>query len=142
MNTETVLFDEKQICTIAQKLAEKRKSCHIFTFEGPLGAGKTTLIKEMLFQAGVSQTVTSPTFTYLNVYENNAHELFYHFDLYRMGTLEEFLDAGFQEYLYAPNSWAIVEWPAIIMPLLKGKVCACTLDYNGISQREIQIQVT
>lgn len=124
-----IIFDESQLKEIAQQLVEKKKMCSIYAFTGPLGAGKTTLIKEMLRQCGVIEPVTSPTFTYMNVYENEQGERFYHFDLYRLGRLEEFLAAGFDEYLYQPKSWALIEWPAVIMPLLKEKVCLCELDY-------------
>lgn len=103
--------------------------CSVFTFTGTLGAGKTTLIGHLLQRCGVLEPITSPTFTYLNIYTNDKGEHFYHFDLYRMHSLAEFLDAGFDEYLYAPQSWAFIEWPEIVMPLLKHNVCDISLDY-------------
>ena len=92
----------------------------------------------MLKQKGVAQPVTSPTFTYVNVYENDNGQLFYHFDLYRIETLDAFIAAGFNEYLYAPNSWAFIEWPEVIMPLLTEAVCHCTIDYHD-QQRVLRI---
>lgn len=140
MEKRTIIFNELEVDDIAHQLVEHMKKCQIFTFTGPLGAGKTTLIARMLAQAGVTQTVTSPTFTYVNVYENNQGQLFYHFDLYRITSLNDFLAAGFDEYLYNPNSWTFIEWPAVIMPLLKEKVCLCEIDYYD-NQRKITLQI-
>lgn len=138
MKTQTIIFNESEIGSVAQKLLALMPQCSIFTFTGPLGAGKTTLIREMLMQSGVTQPITSPTFTYLNVYENNKNQIFYHFDLYRIATMQDFLAAGFDEYLYAPGSWTFIEWPAVIMPLLKEKVCLCELAYYD-KQRTLTI---
>ena len=104
--------------------------CRIFTFTGPLGAGKTSLIRQMLMQKGVEQLVSSPTFTYVNLYENDKGQLFYHFDLYRIDSMDSFYRAGFNEYLYAPHSWAFIEWPEVIMPLLGQSVCHCQIEYH------------
>src|ERR1700733_37171 len=139
MNEKIIIFDEQEIPAIARQLTNLLPTCKIFAFTGPLGAGKTTLIAQMLAHCGVKQAVTSPTFTYVNVYENDAGQLFYHFDLYRIEQLQDFLHAGFDEYLDAANSWALVKWPQIIMPLLKEKVCFVELDYSD-HKRKIKIQ--
>ena len=135
--TDQIFFDEASINKVVLRLIALMNQLQVFTFTGPLGVGKTTLIKEILKECNVSQTVTSPTFTYLNVYENDKNQLFYHFDLYRINSLDEFLAAGFEEYLYAPNSWTFIEWPAIIMPLLKEKVCHCELEYVNDTRKII-----
>lgn len=103
--------------------------CTVFTFIGSLGAGKTTLVQHLLRRCGVQDVITSPTFTYVNAYKNVQGQTFYHFDLYRLSSLNDFLDAGFDEYLYAPDSWAFIEWPEIVMPLLTHKVCHSSIDY-------------
>ena len=128
MKTKFV-YNQHEIEVVAKKLVNLMDVCQVFTLSGPLGAGKTSLIQAILAQRGVTVPVSSPTFTYLNVYENNANQLFYHFDLYRLTSLDEFLQAGFDEYLYAPNSWTFIEWPEVIMPLLQKKVCFCELAY-------------
>ncbi len=139
MKEETIIFNESDMCQVVDRLQDIMAHCSIFTFDGPLGAGKTTLIRELLKKCGVKELVTSPTFTYLNMYENDQGQLFYHFDLYRLGNLEEFLAAGFNEYLYASGSWVFIEWSAIILPLLKEKVCFCALEYHG-QARKIEIK--
>jgi len=107
----------------------------LYTFTGPLGAGKTTLIGALLAQWGVAEPVVSPTFSLLNIYTNAQGERFYHFDLYRLGGLEEFVALGFHEYLYAPSAWCLIEWPESIEPLLKGRVCRVSLDYGDHNER-------
>ncbi|MGB8366928.1 MAG: tRNA (adenosine(37)-N6)-threonylcarbamoyltransferase complex ATPase subunit type 1 TsaE [Candidatus Babeliales bacterium] len=132
-------FDERsQIIALLKQLLSQ---CHVMTFTGDLGAGKTTIIRELLRACGVTQPITSPTFTYLNVYKNEKEEYFYHFDLYRIHSLEEFQQLGFDEYLCQPNSWAFIEWPSIIMPLLDHSVCHIKIDHQQeYDKRLLQIQ--
>ncbi len=127
--TKTVNFTLQDIDRLVEQLRKRMASCQIITFTGPLGAGKTTVIKHLLRACGVTQTVTSPTFTYVNCYQNDQRQRFCHFDLYRIESLEQFLQAGFDEYLYVPNSWCFIEWPAPIMAFLKQGVCHVTLSY-------------
>ncbi len=130
MKKNQITYSLNELLSIAKLLKEQLKNHEVITFAGPLGAGKTTLIKELLRQCGISQTVTSPTFTYLNQYENSAGQMFYHFDLYRVASLDEFCASGFDEYLYEPESYALIEWPEHIMSLLTHHVCHVQLDYH------------
>lgn len=100
----------------------------IFAFEGTLGAGKTTLIRALLRSCGVTDVITSPTFTYVNVYHDAQGHTIYHFDLYRIETVHDFLVAGFDEYLSAPHSISFIEWPEVISPLLRD-ACLVKIDY-------------
>ena len=111
------------------------QKCNIFTFKGPLGAGKTTLIKNILRECGVKEVVTSPTFSYVNSYKNSDGKTFYHFDLYRLDSLESFLSLGFDEYLYEKNSFCFIEWPEIIKSILKNSdlnklTCSAVLTFD------------
>ncbi len=106
------------------------------TFTGSLGAGKTTLIQELLRQCGIQERVTSPTFAYFNQYRSQE-KTFFHFDLYRINSLNDFCAAGFDEYLSMPQSYTLIEWPEHIMPLLKEKVCHVYLDYHKDSKKRI-----
>ena len=115
--------------------------CAVFTFTGPLGAGKTTLVKGLLKRCGVHNIVTSPTFTYFITYHNDINQTFYHFDLYRLKSMGEFRDAGFDEYLYQSSSWAFVEWPQIIMPLLTHQVCHVEIDYYSEFERTLRYEI-
>lgn len=127
---ETVIYGLHEVPLVAQQLAKKLKKCHVMTFTGSLGAGKTTLIRELLRQLGIQEPVTSPTFNYVNVYTTKEGQKFYHFDLYRIASLDDFCAAGFDEYLYQSNSWALIEWPEPIMSLLTHDVCHVDIDYS------------
>ena len=130
MIEKTIVYSEQDIEKIAQQLVDLLQQCKVMTFSGPLGAGKTTMIRMLLRLCGIAQPITSPTFTYLNQYENERSQTFYHFDLYRLANLDEFLQAGFDEYLHQPDSWTLIEWPEIVMPLLTHDVCHANIDYH------------
>jgi len=141
LHTEKIIYAEPEVAHIASLLARQLPACKIVTFEGPLGAGKTTLVRELLQQCGVTGEITSPTFTYMNVYKNNKGETFYHFDLYRIKTVDEFIAAGFDEYLYQPQSWVFIEWPSVIMPLLTHDACHISIDYaNDLHKRMLTMR--
>lgn len=128
-------LDEHDV--IIQELKKLMSNVQIFAFSGPLGAGKTTTIKALLRSCGVTGTITSPTFTYVNEYKNSQNEHFYHFDLYRISNVEEFQAQGFDEYLYQPNSWAFIEWPEVIEPLLTHHVCSVFFDYHNDPDKRV-----
>lgn len=141
MKNETFVFGIHEIEKTALYLNRYKENCRIFTFTGSLGAGKTTLVQALLRASDVREVITSPTFTYVNAYKNEIGQKFYHFDLYRLTTLQEFVDLGFEEYLYQPESWAFIEWPEIILPLLDHEVCHVTLEYLDELSREITIHI-
>jgi len=122
---------------VIQELKNAMQRYQVFAIRGPLGAGKTTTIKALLRSCGVTGTITSPTFTYVNEYANDQSEYFYHFDLYRIGTVQEFQSQGFDEYLYQPHSWAFIEWPEVIQPLLTRNVCSVSFDYHDDPDKRI-----
>lgn len=136
MKTEKKIVSLADIPTITTELKSILPECAVITFTGPLGAGKTTLVRTLLQELGVQGPITSPTFTYLNQYENQQGQTFYHFDCYRLTSLNDFLAAGFDEFLYQPNSWTFIEWPDIVLPLLTHHVCHVAIDYHN-SQRSI-----
>lgn len=88
----------------------------IILFEGEMGAGKTTLIKEIINQMGSSDETSSPTFSIVNEYETQMGRVF-HFDLYRIKSEEEALDFGVEEYFYS-GDFCFIEWPGKIENLI------------------------
>lgn len=140
MNKKIFIVSEKELDAVVDYLFDLMKNIHIFAFVGALGAGKTTLIRELLKRWGIEQKITSPTFGYLNIYENNVGHRFYHFDLYRLNTVEQFEAAGFEEYLHIPNSWVFIEWPALIMNKLHNKSCSVIIEYaDDADKRKITV---
>ncbi|MFC1842676.1 tRNA (adenosine(37)-N6)-threonylcarbamoyltransferase complex ATPase subunit type 1 TsaE [Candidatus Dependentiae bacterium] len=126
-----------EISRMAQYLKQKFNVCRIFAFYGPLGAGKTTLARELLLSCAVEGPITSPTFTYLNAYKNAQGRKFYHFDLYRLSNLNDFLGAGFGEYLDDPEAICLIEWPEIIESLLTSGVCKVKIDYAQEGKKRV-----
>lgn len=118
------------IDSVADALMPLINDAAMVTFTGPLGAGKTTLIKEIAKRLGVTETVTSPTYTYVNQYHTQSGMMIYHFDLYRITSCDDFIAAGFNEYLYQENSKAFIEWPAPMIPFITTHALHCTLAYG------------
>lgn len=138
MNTTIMSYTIDDIPAVVTTLHELLGFCKVMTFTGSLGAGKTTLIQELLKFEGVQDVVQSPTFNYVSIYTNPSGLRFYHFDLYRLRSMQDFVEAGFHEYLYEPNSYALIEWPEIIMPLLKKQTCHVAIEYVNDDTRSIR----
>ncbi len=129
-----------EIDSVVAYIIEQMKDSSIVTFTGSLGAGKTTLIRKLLRKCGVDGVITSPTFTYVNHYKNNAGNYFYHFDCYRIEDVEDFCALGFDEYLYQDLSWSFIEWPEVINSLIAKKVCKVHIEYFGQDKRLFTIE--
>lgn len=101
---------------IARNIAKTSKPGDIICLEGNLGAGKTHFVKGFAEEFGVKgNAVTSPTFTIINEYEGTIP--LYHFDCYRLESVEEALDIGIEEYLYGAGV-CLIEWPEKIQGIL------------------------
>lgn len=130
-------YSLEEVKLAAHELMNLQEDVSIYTFHGDLGAGKTTLIQALLEVNGIRDAIPSPTYNYVNIYTNQLAQQFYHFDLYRIDSIEQFNNFGFNEYLYAPNSWSFIEWPEIIEPLLKNKVCKITIQKISEDKRKL-----
>ena len=109
-----------QTMQVGEKLAKTVKRGVVFTLKGDLGAGKTHFVKGFVKGLGCNALVTSPTFTLLNVYEGGDFTV-YHFDMYRLSSLEEAVELGFGEYfnLNSLDGVVFVEWPENVDGLIK-----------------------
>ena len=105
--------DINDISDIAQKIITGFPNHRIFLFEGDLGSGKTTLIKEIVKQLGANEEAISPTFAILNIYQSSKYGELYHFDLYRIEAEEELMEIGFEDYILSGN-YCFIEWPQIV----------------------------
>ncbi|WP_235925708.1 tRNA (adenosine(37)-N6)-threonylcarbamoyltransferase complex ATPase subunit type 1 TsaE [Pontibacter burrus] len=105
----------------------------VILFEGPMGAGKTTLIKELCRQFGVRENVSSPTFALVNEYESENGKLIYHFDFYRISNEREALNIGALEYFDSGNI-CLIEWPSLIPGLLPEHYLLVTLQPDANSE--------
>ena len=90
----------------------------VFAFRGKMGAGKTTFIKAVCEALGVSETVNSPSFAIINVYESDTTgETIYHFDFYRINSVQEAVNIGAEDY-FNSGSLCFIEWPEKVESLL------------------------
>lgn len=120
---------------IAQHIAHKQVVC----FYGSMGAGKTTLIKAVCRALGVADVVASPTFALVNEYSRADGSPIYHFDFYRINTIEEVYDFGYEEYFYNPDGLCLIEWPEIIEAILPENAVRISISVNADLTREVRI---
>lgn len=125
-----VCKNAEQLPEIAGMLLADSGNRRVFAFFGEMGAGKTTLIKELCRKLGVEEIVTSPTFTIVNEYRSGNGEPVYHFDFYRIKSESEAFDLGYENYLYSGN-YCFVEWPEKIASLLPANIVTVTIEANG-----------
>lgn len=141
MKRGELIYSRAEIDGPAGFLCDLLGEVKIITFSGMLGAGKTTLVQHILRRAGVEEVVQSPTFTYVTYYTGLHGRRYYHFDLYRLTSCAEFIDAGFADYLGEENSYALIEWPEIIAPLLKTNLCFVALDHVSEDTRKMRYEI-
>jgi len=126
---------ETDLPAAAKRLLAEAGDRRIFLLEGTLGAGKTTLIKQLCAHLGVDPSeVHSPTFALVNEYE--GMEPVYHLDLYRLKTLDEAIDIGIEDILYS-GQFCFIEWPELIEPILPEEVVRIKLELAPDSARKI-----
>jgi len=119
MKTEEMeihITDLDHIHDQAREFISQIGSRRVFAFYGGMGAGKTTFIKAVCEELGVTDVVTSPTFAIVNEYTAGDTPV-YHFDFYRIKRIEEVFDMGFEDYFYS-GSLCFIEWPELIEDLL------------------------
>ena len=131
------IFDLEIIGKKIIKSSEKKSN--IYTFEGEIGVGKTTLIKKILKNLKVKDLVKSPTFSIVNEYLTSDNKIIYHFDFFRLKNKIEVLDMGFEEYLDSSN-FCFIEWPKYIQKLLPSDVTKIKMEYLDESKRKIIIE--
>lgn len=123
---------------LGARLAEKLKAGDVVLLEGELGAGKSELARGVAKGLGVQETVTSPSFTILNVYESGRIPL-YHFDWYRLESEEELYELGMDEYL-GGNGVALVEWPGRCPESVPGDCLLIRITAEGENTRRIEAE--
>lgn len=109
----------------------------VFAFYGKMGAGKTTFIKAVCEELGVTDVITSPTFAIINEYRSDiADELIYHFDFYRIKKLSEVYDMGYEDYFFS-GAVCFIEWPELIEELLPGDVVKVNIEEEADGSRMV-----
>jgi tRNA threonylcarbamoyladenosine biosynthesis protein TsaE len=134
------LESAEETVAFGQAFAAYLKPGNVVCFFGELGTGKTTLIKGIV-QALTDtdpKSICSPTFAYLNIYQ--GEKTVFHFDLYRLDDVEDFLSLGFEEYLLA-DGICCIEWSERIEPILPDHAIRIHLVYSGQDKRKISYEI-
>lgn len=136
---EKILLSEQETYLFGVAFGEALRAGSVLCLFGELGAGKTTFIKGVAAGAGgiPSESVSSPTFVYLNIYQGSKE--IYHFDLYRLRDVDEFLGAGFEDYLETEGVCCI-EWSEKIEPIIPPDAIRIYFEHYGEGGRRVIIQ--
>ena len=123
---------------VAEAVIEALEGRSVVLLRGGMGAGKTTLVSRIAALLGAEDTVTSPTFALVNQYEGQECRI-YHFDFYRIDSIEEVFDLGYEEYFYS-GDLCLVEWPEKIEPLIPDDAMVVRITAGDDEQRIFEIE--
>ncbi|MBQ8847123.1 MAG: tRNA (adenosine(37)-N6)-threonylcarbamoyltransferase complex ATPase subunit type 1 TsaE [Lachnospiraceae bacterium] len=132
-------FSAEETYALGKKLGEEAKPGAVYCLSGDLGVGKTVFTKGFAVGLGVTDTVNSPTFTIVQVY--NGRMPFYHFDVYRIEEPEEMEEIGYEDYFYGDGA-CMIEWAELIEELIPAdavKVCISKDLQKGTDYRLITV---
>ena len=136
---EIVIENLEQMSDAAKNFIEQAGNKRVFAFYGSMGAGKTTFIKSVCEKLGVNETVNSPTFAIINVYEGADGNEIYHMDCYRIETEKEAEDLDLGSYFYSGN-WCFIEWPENIENFLPEDVVKLNIKVDEDGKRVISLK--
>ena len=123
----------------AEEFIQKMGNRRIFAFYGSMGAGKTTFIKAVCHAMGVEDAINSPTFAIVNEYEDADSNTIFHFDFYRIKSIAEVYNMGYEEYLYS-NAYCFIEWPELIEELLPEETVKVTIEETPEGRRKVTME--
>lgn len=129
--------DLKDIRSAARRFLHEMGDDKVFAFYGSMGAGKTTFIKALCEEMGVTETVASPTFAIINEYREREGKPIYHFDFYRIHNLEEAFDFGYEDYFYSGNL-CFIEWPGLVESILPENTVRITIREGENGSRIVE----
>jgi tRNA threonylcarbamoyladenosine biosynthesis protein TsaE len=127
---------------VAQQIIVEGMPVYLWAFYGEMGAGKTTLVKEICTQLQVIDEVSSPTYSIVNEYKTKDGKTVFHFDFYRIKTIHEVYDIGYEDYFFS-NNICLIEWPENIEQLLEHEnVLRISIDKQTDNTRNIHLTLT
>ena len=128
---------------IGMRLGKLAEAGDVYTLTGDLGVGKTVFTKGFAKGLGIEESVNSPTFTILQIYEGGRLPL-YHFDVYRIGSVEEMEETGYEEYIMG-DGVSLIEWADLIEEILPRKRTRVLIEKDleqGFDYRRITVELT
>ena len=132
-----IVFSLDQIQEVAEQIIASNPK-KIILFNGEMGVGKTTLIKQLCKSLGVQDATSSPTFSLVNEYYTSNNQIVYHFDFYRLDKETEALDMGVDDYLYSGN-WCFIEWSEKITSLIPEEHSTVTIELLADGKRILEL---
>lgn len=133
-------WSAKETFAIGEELGKNAKPGQIYTLDGDLGVGKTVFTQGVAKGLGIQESVNSPTFTIVQVYEEGRIP-FYHFDVYRIGDVSEMDEIGYEDYFFG-EGLCMIEWASLIEELIPEDAKKITIEKNpekGFEYRKITI---
>ena len=127
----------EQLNSIAKQILDYTSTHKKFAFYGEMGVGKSTLIKALSLKLGVTDIVSSPTFSVVNEYQADESTKIYHFDFYRIEDEKEAYDMGYEEYFFS-NAYCFIEWPEKIPNLIEEDMVQIKMSVEG-NKRRIEV---
>ena len=130
----------KETFLLGEKLGRQARAGQIYTLNGDLGVGKTVFTQGVAKGLGINEPVNSPTFTIIQEYDGGRLP-FYHFDVYRIGDIEEMEEIGYDDYFFGEGI-CLIEWAELIEELLPEHVISITIEkapQKGFDYRKITI---
>ena len=132
-----IVFTIDKLELVAQQIIAQQPN-KVILFNGEMGVGKTTLIKQLCKELGVLDATSSPTFSLVNEYETTANQIVYHFDFYRLENEMEALDMGADDYFYSEN-WCFIEWAEKIPNLIPEHHSVITIELLPDGKRHLKL---
>lgn len=140
MKKTVIVRDLKELPEVAKTILRDLGEHRVVALFGKMGSGKTTLIKSLCKALDVQDVVSSPTFALVNEYQTALGDPVYHFDFYRIETIEEVFDIGYEEYIYSGN-YCFIEWPEMIESLLPESYVRLDIEEEAAGVRKISYGV-
>ena len=134
-------FSAEETYTLGKKLGEQAKPGQVYTLIGDLGVGKTVFTQGVAAGLDITEPINSPTFTIVQIYEEGRMP-FYHFDVYRIGDVEEMDEIGYEDYFYGEGI-CLIEWANLIEEILPESYTQITIEKDlakGVDYRRIIIE--
>ncbi len=134
-------FCAKDTYKLGEKIGQMAKPGMVISLTGDLGVGKTVFTQGLAKGLGIEEPVNSPTFTIVQVYEEGRLPL-YHFDVYRIGDIEEMDEIGYEDYFYGEGV-CLIEWADLIKEILPEQMCRVTIEKDlekGFDYRKITLE--
>ena len=134
-------WSPKETSALGEKIGREALPGQVYTLNGDLGVGKTVFTQGVAAGLGIQEPVNSPTFTIVQVYEEGRMP-FYHFDVYRIGDVEEMEEIGYQDYFYG-EGLCMIEWAQLIEEIIPENARHITIEKDldkGFDYRRITIE--